>query len=179
MNIHCPHCESVFRVDPDRLPATAVRVRCPRCADVFALSRQGVAAPARAYAGAAESAGATDGSPATRAAPAAEAPIPSTASPATEKTATSTAPAPGSFRTQDPDTRAQRIARALVSDIVAYNRERRDQALAAGRLRGEFRDEILKSWEEYVEQVGAQMAKNTPHFRSALNDILASGQKVF
>ena len=46
-------------------------------------------------------------------------------------------------------------------------------------LRAEFREEIRKSWEEYVEQVGIELAKSTPFFRDALNEILAKGQKVF
>lgn len=83
------------------------------------------------------------------------------------------------FGSRDPNVRAQRIARALVSDIVAYHPERRDGALEGGTLRGEFRDEIMKSWEEYVAQVGPELAKSTPFFRQALNDILARGQSVF
>ncbi|HUF12254.1 MAG TPA: hypothetical protein VMN78_04070 [Longimicrobiales bacterium] len=83
------------------------------------------------------------------------------------------------FGEQDPDLRATRIARALVSDMVVYNGERRDQSLAAGTLKSDFREEILKSWEEYVAQVGPDVAKKTPHFRDALNAILAKGQSVF
>lgn len=83
------------------------------------------------------------------------------------------------FAAQDPNARAQRIARALVSDIVAYNRERRDTSLVAGTLRSDFREEIMKSWQEYVEQVGQETAKNTPYFRDSLNEILATGQQVF
>ena len=62
---------------------------------------------------------------------------------------------------------------------MTYHPERRDQALAAGTLRTEFREEITKSWQEYVGQVGEATAKGTPHFRAALNDILARGQSVF
>ena len=83
------------------------------------------------------------------------------------------------FGSRDPKSRAQRIARALVSDIVAYHPKRRDACLAAGTLRTEFRDEIMKSWEEYTEQVGEDMAKSTPYFRHALNEILAKGQPIF
>jgi hypothetical protein len=83
------------------------------------------------------------------------------------------------FGSRDPKARAQRIARALVSDIVAYHPKRRDECLAAGTLRTEFRDEIMKSWEEYVAQVGEETAKSTPYFRNALNDILARGQPTF
>jgi hypothetical protein len=89
------------------------------------------------------------------------------------------APARPSFMKQDPNTRAQRLARALVSDIVAYNKDKRDQALARGVIKNEFREEIRKSWEEYVAQVGLELAKGTPFFRDALNDILAKGQHLF
>jgi hypothetical protein len=42
-----------------------------------------------------------------------------------------------------------------------------------------FREEIKKSYEEYVDQVGKEFADSTTHFHDALNDILASGQKIF
>ncbi|HEX2167477.1 MAG TPA: hypothetical protein VHG09_09635 [Longimicrobiales bacterium] len=66
-----------------------------------------------------------------------------------------------------------------MSDIVAYHPDRRDACLAAGTLRTEFRDEIMKSWEQYTEQVGEQIATSTPYFRNALNEILAKGQAIF
>jgi predicted Zn finger-like uncharacterized protein len=87
--------------------------------------------------------------------------------------------APSPFGASDPSAKARRLARALVSDIVTYFPDRRDQALAAGTLKKEFMEEIKKSWEEYVAQVGAEAARSTPHFREALNDILAKGQQVF
>lgn len=83
------------------------------------------------------------------------------------------------FGRQDPDTRAHRIARALISDIVAYHGDRLEGAREAGTLKSEFREEIVKSWEEYVEQVGEKFAKETPYFKNALNEILAEGNKVF
>jgi predicted Zn finger-like uncharacterized protein len=89
------------------------------------------------------------------------------------------APKRASFRNQDPGARAQRLARALVSDIVAYNKDKVKQTAGAAALRSEFREEIRKSWEEYVEQVGLETARGTPYFRDALNEILAKGEKVF
>ncbi|GJG87555.1 hypothetical protein tb265_27360 [Gemmatimonadetes bacterium T265] len=78
-----------------------------------------------------------------------------------------------------PELRARRLARALVSDLVAYNPQKREQGLRDGTLRQLFRDEIRKSWDEYVEQVGASVAESTPHFQDALNDVLAGGRRVF
>lgn len=42
-----------------------------------------------------------------------------------------------------------------------------------------FRDEIRKSYDEYVLHVGEEFAESTTHFQDALNDILAGGQKLF
>jgi hypothetical protein len=83
------------------------------------------------------------------------------------------------FGVSDPQAKARRLARALVSDIITYHPERRDTSLAQGTLKQEFREEIRKSWEEYIGQVGTEMAHGTPHFRDALNEILARGQKIF
>ncbi|HEY0671061.1 MAG TPA: zinc-ribbon domain-containing protein [Longimicrobiales bacterium] len=237
MNVRCPQCETVFRVDPERIPATGIKARCARCSTVFELSRQGAAPAARATAPPAptrapaatpslsiasapakETAAATQVSTAPKPAPAAEpaiarpAPTPVATAPSPAAAATATPPVPRplpprefqpaqapaqprpasapaqeasagskrvSFRNQDPGARAQRLARALVSDIVAYNKDKLQQTSGAPALRSEFREEIRKSWEEYVEQVGLDLAKSTPYFRDALNEILARGEKVF
>jgi predicted Zn finger-like uncharacterized protein len=83
------------------------------------------------------------------------------------------------FMTADPNQRARRLARALVSDIVAYHPQKRDDGLRNGTLKQLFRDEIKKSYEEYVEQVGRELAEATSHFQDALNDVLAGGRRLF
>jgi len=86
---------------------------------------------------------------------------------------------PGLERQQEAHERARRIARALISDIVAYNPERKQRAVEAGTLKTEFRAEVIKSWHEYVQQVGPELAQGTPFFRDALNQILAGGERLF
>ena len=83
------------------------------------------------------------------------------------------------FLNADPGQRARRLARALVSDLVAYHPQKREEGLRDGTLRQLFREEIKKSYEEYVEQVGRELADSTPHFQDALNEILGSGRKLF
>lgn len=83
------------------------------------------------------------------------------------------------YLASDPDQKARRLARALVSDIVAYHPQKREQGLRDGTLRQLFADEIKKSWQEYVDQVGSTLAESTPHFQDALNDVLAGGRKTF
>ena len=83
------------------------------------------------------------------------------------------------FLANDPNQKAKRLARALVSDMVAYHPQKRDEGMRAGTLKQLFREEIKKSYEEYVEQIGKEFAESTSHFQDALNDVLASGKKVF
>ena len=83
------------------------------------------------------------------------------------------------FLRSDPMTRAKRLARALVSDMVAYQPAKRADGLANGTLKQLFRDEIRKSYDEYVEQVGRDVAESTAFFQDALNEVLAEGKRVF
>jgi predicted Zn finger-like uncharacterized protein len=83
------------------------------------------------------------------------------------------------FLNNDPGMKAKRLARALVSDMVTYQPQKREEGLRNGTLKQLFREEIKKSYEEYVEQVGREVAESTVHFQDALNDILANGRKVF
>jgi hypothetical protein len=139
------------------------------------------------------------GAPASRAMPPqAPAPFPSAALPSSPRTAAPSAdsavPAASRsdtiaatpskapinpFLANDPNQKAKRLARALVSDMVAYHPQKRDEGLRAGTLKQLFREEIKKSYEEYVDQIGKDFAETTSHFQDALNDVLAGGKKVF
>src|SRR3954453_10826967 len=48
MNVTCPNCASVYRVDPAKVPAAGVRARCAVCSAVFAVRRE--AEPSRSAA---------------------------------------------------------------------------------------------------------------------------------
>ena len=91
------------------------------------------------------------------------------------------APLPQSFQfgRRDPHEKARRLARVLVSDIITYNPERYLKALENDSLQEDFDEEIRKSWVEYVEQVGSEMARETTYWTEALNDLLARGRQVF
>lgn len=246
MNVTCPTCATVFRVDPAKVPERGVRARCSVCSGLIAVRRPEVAAPATPAATVpapprpepvqppppprpdpavptppvtpeplptpeppapspvpepqparrAESAP----EPSQQARPPLATPqVPLSALPATEPGERPPAPAetvrgdataqgatqaaPGRFSNpflqQDPSTRARRLARALVSDLVVYHPEKRQRGLAEGNLKELFGEEIRKSWEEYVEQVGEELASTTPYFTEALNEILAEGEELF
>jgi hypothetical protein len=108
------------------------------------------------------------------------APAPSPAAPAAARQ-----PAPAGarpvnpFLSQDPSLKAKRLARALISDMVVYHPAKRQEGLRDGNLKELFDEEIKKSWEEYSDQVGRELAESTSYFREALNEILAGGRQIF
>jgi hypothetical protein len=118
-------------------------------------------------------------------APATSAPTPRATAPVSRPGAPQAGGAPAArppinpFLANDPNQKAKRLARALVSDIIAYFPDRHAQGKREGTLRESFREEIKKSYEEYVEQMGKEFAENTTHFQDALNDVLAGGAKIF
>src|SRR4029077_9622046 len=83
------------------------------------------------------------------------------------------------FLANDPNAKARGLSRALISDLVTYFPQRREEGLRDGTLRELFQEEIKKSHEEYVDQVGREFAESTTHFQDAWNEILAAGRRMF
>ncbi len=204
MNVTCPQCASVFRVDPAKVPEGGVRARCSVCSGLIAVRRPVASAPPLPPVELA----ATSIEPAPPPRPAEATPPPASdvrsavpvvpptvpfatmpSEPVAEPSparAAEVMPPPSAtgrfanpFLQQDPATRARRLARALVSDLVVYHPEKRQRGLADGTLKELFSEEIRKSWEEYSEQVGEELATSTPWFTEALNEILAEGRPLF
>src|SRR5947208_1373312 len=175
VNVTCPSCETVYRVDPAKVPPGGVRARCAVCSNVFPVSPHAAPAAPATPRPAGPAVAATR--PASAAAPRPPAPPAAGSTPAQRMTGPLRPVNP--FMVQDPKQKARRLARALVSDLVVYHPEKRQQGLRDGTLPQLFKDEIEKSWQEYVEQVGQEVAKSTPFWAEALNEILAGGNKVF
>ena len=281
MNVSCPDCRSIFRVDPAKVPPTGVRARCSVCSGVISIpaptgqqtppsgSERAPSSPAdhggthsapatqsgwdtapyasssqrpapspqprtaeappsprprpEAIGRATAAATATPPSPSSELpefapppplppfrpagapsfaapsappfpAPAAPPFIPSgsrapTPTPPRAPVAPSAGSAVGSdggarrplnpFLSKDPNQRAKRLARALVSDIITYHPAKHAEGLRDGTLKQLFREEIKKSFEEYIAQVGQQLAESTTYFQEALNEVLGAGKKIF
>ncbi|MDT8369188.1 MAG: zinc-ribbon domain-containing protein [Longimicrobiales bacterium] len=96
-----------------------------------------------------------------------------------DEVAPSAGPAAFEFGRRDPHDKARRLARVLVSDMITYNPDRHTRALEEGTLREDFEEEISKSWSEYVDQVGIEIAENTSYWSEALNEVLARGEELF
>lgn len=189
MIIQCQSCAAKYFLSEEKVPANPLKVRCPKCRAVFMLAPRNERVPVGAAVGAAPSASTTiDIEPtavprkkATAAVPLEvddDAPARSQAAPSAPAKAAPAAPAGKPARGGKED-RAKRLARVLVSDILYYNKERRDQALREGTLMTALSEEIKKSWELYKEKVGPDAAQSTSYFKEALNEILADGQEVF
>ncbi len=206
MNVTCPNCSTIYRVDPAKVPESGVRARCSACSAVFAVRHDAAPAPPPAPKPApAPAARHEQPRPAvvsSMAPPAAPRPAPAAspapaARPAAPPRPFAPAPAPGAspvaapprpaaparavnpFLSQDPALKARRLARALISDMVVYHPGKRQDGLRDGTLKELFGEEIKKSWEEYTDQVGREIADSTPYFREALNEILAGGRQIF
>ena len=279
MNVTCPNCATIYRVDPAKVPEAGVRARCAVCTAIFPVRREAagvlptVAATAPASAPEPTPLAAAPEVPPPAPAPAPPPPAPEpapppppppapavreqTAAPAPAPAAPSApppftpmappaaAPAPGAprptpppamrppiaaprpagipaaprpaappmpsapsapppapraatpapsaagsgtgaprksvnpFLSQDPSQKARRLARALISDMVVYHPAKRREGLRDGNLKELFEEEIKKSWEEYSDQVGREVADSTSHFKDALNEILADGRQIF
>jgi predicted Zn finger-like uncharacterized protein len=242
MNVTCPNCATVYRVDPAKVPEAGVRARCAVCSAVFAVNRDkraempapvAAAAPAAAMAPAPPKPPGPPPTPAPAPEPVPAAPMPPPAArpvapaampprpvmppapagapprpaaptrpqqpvapvaqvaspppamaPPPPPRPAAASPGPGArptnpFLSQDPSLKARRLARALVSDIVVYHPAKRQEGIRDGNLKELFEEEIKKSWEEYTEQVGREVAESTGFFREALNEILAGGRQVF
>jgi predicted Zn finger-like uncharacterized protein len=185
MIIQCQSCAAKYFLSEEKIPANPLKVRCPKCQAVFMLTPRservavgaGVGAPAKA-----PQAPAFDIEPTATPKKKAVAATPLVVdddAPARAKPAAPQAPAKTGRGGKGADDRAKRLARVLVSDILYYNRERRDQALQDGTLMTALSEEIKKSWELYKEKVGPDAAQSTSYFKEALNEILADGQEVF
>jgi hypothetical protein len=97
--------------------------------------------------------------------------------PAPPRTPAASGDAPG----QQEVRRAKRFARALAEGILQGpgRRERRDRALAEGRLLLDFSAEVSTAWRLYVDKVGEDFARRSSYFRDAFNEILANGRQLF
>ena len=231
MNVSCPECRSIFRIDPAKVPTTGVRARCSVCGGILAIGGGSLPVSVTPFSGVPRILGTPASVPvvpspgtvpvprltptsavphvAVAPLPSADAeplvvppqpapmpapvplPVPAPAPSLAPLPVPEPAPAPAPltaaearrplnpFLQVDPVQRARRLARALVSDLVAYHPQKREEGLRDGTLRQLFREDIKKSYEEYVEQVGQEIAEQAPYFQEALNDILAGGRRLF
>ena len=188
----CTVCQARYQLDAEKIPARVIKVRCPACSGVFSLDGTQIqrVEPLVTSAFETNTAPSPTPTPAPRPVVAATPPVPAPAPPAAavESVAPSAAPSVAVMDAPAPSrptggrrrrSKEEMLARALVSDIKVYNRELYDTAKAEGNMLEALGAEIKKSWELYKEKVTPEVANSTEHFREALNEILAEGEKIF
>lgn len=188
--VRCTHCDTAFPVDPEKVPDGGVRARCTHCEGIFFVSVPDsvgvVEAPEPPDAGL-DDAGFASFDDEVEAVQAAAGPGLSVelddavdlveSEPGPEEVPA--VPAGFQFGKRDPHDKARRLARVLVSDMVTYKPDAHARALERGTLADDFEEEISKSWQEYVDQVGRDIAESTPYWTNALNEVLAQGEDIF
>jgi predicted Zn finger-like uncharacterized protein len=231
VNVTCPECASVFRVDPAKVPYGGIKARCAVCEGVISVpgspQEQAAAAVVPTAVAAAVPPVAASRVPETALPPRRTNPplvppvgltpptggslrpagffvapptgggvrstpsmippavspppvvAPARATPASSADGVAPARHVNPFVANDPNAKARRLARALVSDMIAYRPQQREEGLRDGTLTQIFREDIKKSYKQYVNQIGTEVAESTNHFADALNDILAGGQRMF
>lgn len=188
MIVQCDGCRTRYLLSDDKIPERGIRVRCPKCRYVWRLMPQADASVFEVSTGVFSGQEPEVGDRQAGGWSALEQSLHSLAGRAAkvsegERPAEEPAPAPPQ-PAADPELRkklerSKRLARVFVSDILVYNKEKRDKALESGDLMTAFGPDIKKAWEAYKEKVGSDNPESSRFFRDALNDILADGRKIF
>jgi predicted Zn finger-like uncharacterized protein len=198
MIVTCDGCQTKYMLGDEKVPSNGIRVRCPKCRFVWRLvpppvtidpafevsssdfAETGPVADAATGGWNAQQ----EGQPAAVMTQMESAAVEERIEISGNEPAAETAPQDKTAETESPEMRktrdrAKRLARVFVSDILEYNRSKRDQALANGNLMTVLGPDIKKAWEAYKEKIGSQVSESSEYFRTALNDILADGQNMF
>ena len=199
MIVSCAGCGTKYRVSDDKIGPLGVKVRCPKCRTVFEVKHPEEEQPESL----AEKLFGKDvvvGQPPVQPESATQAPLFAGGAPPSEQagvlgSAVEAEPAgaavlPGDAPAAEPAERRptfpfrageeepRTLARALVSDILFYNRDSRDRGIAEGKILACLGKEIARSWDTYKERVGLEKAVETDFFRQAVNEILGEGRDV-
>ena len=75
--------------------------------------------------------------------------------------------------------RARRLAKALASDLVLYNKDKVEKGLREGTIGQLLGAEIRRSWEYYCQQIPKHIVESTDYFREQLNKIVGRGEEIF
>lgn len=191
MIVTCESCHTKYILDDDKVPEKGIRVKCPKCSFVWRLTPPEKEAPVFEVSSSSFSSEPPMAEPRTGgwaqvdersavgiAQAIEEEPVRDVEIGVEEPSPAQGVPPenPGLKKKRE---RAKRLARVFVSDILVYNKEKRDKALTDGNLMSVLGPEIKKAWEAYKEKVGPEVVESAEYFKNALNDILADGQKLF
>ena len=192
MIVECSHCHTKYNIDERKIPENGVRVRCKKCGDVMYIKR--LAPPVEEKEPAVHTEEAPPAAPdqtgtGTPPPPAVEKPpslvVPEKAESerkAVEESVERKAHLSEEHMSEEDKkwhARARRLAKALASDLVLYNKARVEQGLREGNIAQILGPEIRRSWEYYCQQIPKHIVEGTDYFKEQLNTIVGRGKKIF
>jgi predicted Zn finger-like uncharacterized protein len=195
MIVECSQCKTRYNIDEKKIPPAGVKVRCKKCGGVIYIRRPPVAAPVAdvpprktSYTAPVRVAepGTDEGSPLP---PEVEKPpsmdLPKKAEAERKAVEESVERkvhlSEGELSEEDKKwhARARRLAKALASDLVLYNKARVEQGLKDGTIAELLGPEIRRSWDYYCQQIPKHIVESTDYFKEQLNTIVGKGTKIF
>jgi len=195
MIAECGSCKAKYNIDDRKIPPAGVKVRCKKCGGVMYIKRPPVTTPAAAappkkttYTAPppVSEPGFADGPP----------PPPQVEKPPSmdlsrkaeaerkaveESVERKVHLSEGELSEEDKKwhARARRLAKALASDLILYNKARVEQGLKDGTLAELLGPEIRRSWDYYCQQIPKHIVESTDYFKEQLNTIVGKGNKIF
>ena len=194
MIAECSHCKTKYNIDERKIPGAGVKVRCKKCGEVMYIRRPPAATPTPDVP---KKTSYTAPAPVTQPGSATGPPPP----PVVEKPPTMELPKKAEAERKAVEesverkvhlseeelteedkkwhARARRLAKALASDLVLYNKARVEQGLKDGTIAEVLGPEIRRSWDYYCQQIPKHIVESTDYFKEQLNTIVGKGTKIF
>jgi predicted Zn finger-like uncharacterized protein len=188
MIVECSHCHTKYNVEDRKIPTQGVKVRCKKCGDVIYIKKR--TSPEEAAKPTTESAAMGEHPKEKMPPPPQVEKPPSVVLPKKAEAERRAVEESVERKIHVPDeqmseadkkwhARARRLAKALASDLVLYNKARVEQGIREGNLAQLLGPEIRRSWEYYCQQIPQHIVENTDYFKEQLNTILGKGKKIF
>jgi len=192
MIVECNHCHTKYNIDEGKIPSAGVKVRCKKCSNVIYIRKSTPPAEEKSPGAVADESAATSelGPESTTPPPPVVEKPPSLVLPKhaeTERKAIEESVERKVHLSEEHlseedkkwHARARRLAKALASDLVLYNKARVEQGLRDGTIAQLLGPEIRRSWEYYCQQIPKHIVENSDYFKEQLNTIVGRGKKIF
>ncbi len=186
MIVECSRCHTEYNIDEKKIPRAGVKVRCRECQNILFIKREEFTpeptAPPQEPERVPKTKVPADEEEAPGPASVAEPPevaIP----PGAEVQAPPRPKPPSEAEMNEEDkrwhNRARRLAKALASDLVLYNKDKVEEGLRENTLAQLLGPEIRRSWEYYCQQIPEHIRDTSDYFKEQLNKIVGKGKEIF
>jgi predicted Zn finger-like uncharacterized protein len=188
MIAECSHCHTKYNIDERKIPVSGVKVRCKKCSNVFYIKRPSQQPIVKGVQEVTSGATPTTSQrspppPVVEKPPSLELPKKAEAERKAIEESVERKVHLSETELSDEDkkwhARARRLAKALASDLVLYNKARVEQGLKDGTIAELLGPEIRRSWDYYCHQIPKHIVDSTDYFKEQLNTIVGKGIKIF